>query len=653
MKKRSVFFSLTFFSLTVLILLITFIPISFAQTAEMNILAVAKSQNTTGSAAKLTLTITEGTGETFISVTPAANLDTQLSTRLAKNVACDFLEVDCSNKNFFYTISANSNIIGGPSASAAVTVLTAALLDNQKINKEITITGTITSGGLIGGVGGIKEKIDAAELSGMKKVLVPLGKSRDRIDAADDYNNEDYNNNEDNNINRNIGSSNNFNNSNITKITKTLREYGLEKGIEVVEVATLADALTEISGKDYRKELKEIKISPMYVKKMDNISNDLCMRADGFLSELRSNNQSNYSEINNPEKNNKSNNLINAVDFTQKAKEAYDSGKYYSSASYCYSALIVYDFLLLNTSQRNMSWLGEKYDKLKNTTDLIEIELDSTNINSINNLQTYIIVKERLREAKAYLNEIEKIVIFVNVTVANRTAMQTARNGSEIVNEDALRLLSSATERIYSIKTWSTFFSDKKDNLKINDKLIERSCIQLTAEAESNLQYLQILSPFPYDGIIEDINDAKSARDKGDMIQCMFLSTNAKARVDSVLSVIGSPDEIVPELVDAKLKLAQESIAKHQDDGSFPILGYSYYEYAQSLKESDPVSALIYSHYALEHSNLDVYLKETELKDTVTIEKDVPEKLSITVAFILGFLTCYFVLSIRRKRSVE
>ena len=75
-------------------------------------------------------------------------------------------------------------------------------------------------------------------------------------------------------------------------------------------------------------------------------------------------------------------------------------------------------------------------------------------------------------------------------------------------------------------------FSDKKDNLKINDKLIERSCIQLNAEAESNLQYLQILSPFPYDGIIEDINDAKSARDKGDMIQCMFLSTNAKAAMN-------------------------------------------------------------------------------------------------------------------------
>jgi hypothetical protein len=40
------------------------------------------------------------------------------------------------------------------------------------------------------------------------------------------------------------------------------------------------------------------------------------------------------------------------------------------------------------------------------------------------------------------------------------------------------------------------------------------------------------------------------------------------------------------------------------------MLGYSYYEYATFLKESDPYSALIYSHYALEFSNLDMYFSE-------------------------------------------
>ena len=59
---------------------------------------------------------------------PLAKLDTQVSTRLAKEVACSYLDINCDSFDFFYTIRAQSPIIVGPSAGAAITILTISLL---------------------------------------------------------------------------------------------------------------------------------------------------------------------------------------------------------------------------------------------------------------------------------------------------------------------------------------------------------------------------------------------------------------------------------------------------------------------------------------------------------------------------------------------
>ena len=72
--------------------------------------------------------------------------------------------------DFFYTIRANSNIVGGPSAGAAITVLTVSVLEDLPLNKKASITGTINTGGIIGPVGSVLPKIDSASKSGIKKI---------------------------------------------------------------------------------------------------------------------------------------------------------------------------------------------------------------------------------------------------------------------------------------------------------------------------------------------------------------------------------------------------------------------------------------------------------------------------------------------------
>ena len=157
----------------ILIIFFLFVPSITATTGHMKLLAVTNPTSGQGGIADLYLTIKEGNGKVYLDTFPLTKVDTQISTRFAKEIACDFLEKDCEQIDFFYTIRSNSAIIGGPSAGAAIAVLTVALLEENQIDEETTITGTINSGGIIGSVGGIKAKINAASKKGLRKVLIP------------------------------------------------------------------------------------------------------------------------------------------------------------------------------------------------------------------------------------------------------------------------------------------------------------------------------------------------------------------------------------------------------------------------------------------------------------------------------------------------
>src|SRR3989338_9861291 len=78
-----------------------------------------------GSDADLYLELKEGTGRVFLDTYPLTKMDTQISTRFAKEIACYQYDLPCDYYDFIYTIKASSNIIGGPSAGAAISALTA------------------------------------------------------------------------------------------------------------------------------------------------------------------------------------------------------------------------------------------------------------------------------------------------------------------------------------------------------------------------------------------------------------------------------------------------------------------------------------------------------------------------------------------------
>ena len=166
---------LTFCTFCIFLLAI-FASASYAE-QSIPLLAVEEGVNNTikGSTASLSLKLIEGNGNVYLDTFPLTKLDTQMSLRFARDVACELTKKDCSKFDFLYTLRADSPIVGGPSAGAASTVLTIAELEGYKIGDNKSITGTINSGGFIGNVGGIKEKIDAASKNGIKTVVIPKG----------------------------------------------------------------------------------------------------------------------------------------------------------------------------------------------------------------------------------------------------------------------------------------------------------------------------------------------------------------------------------------------------------------------------------------------------------------------------------------------
>ena len=88
------------------VLLLLLLPVVLASpydTRHLTILAVSED-GVTGSTADLYLELRDGSGRVFLDTKPLTKIDTQVSTRYARDIACDYYDLDCSKYDFIYTI---------------------------------------------------------------------------------------------------------------------------------------------------------------------------------------------------------------------------------------------------------------------------------------------------------------------------------------------------------------------------------------------------------------------------------------------------------------------------------------------------------------------------------------------------------------------
>lgn len=558
-----------------LLLILLLIPVAYAQQGHITLLTVSEidDNETVGGTADLFLEIIPGTGRVFIDSFPLTQVDTQISTRFARDVACDFLEKDCTNKDFLYTIRAKVPIVGGPSAGGAITILTISLLDNRALDPSVVMTGTINAGGLIGPVAGIEEKATAAREAGFEKVLVPKWSIIPEK-----------------------------NETNETEMIIMYADTLTIEGIDLKTISTLEEAMFEFTGKTYKTYTDPIVIPEKYQTIMEKVANNLCDRYDEIKTKVS---ESIMLETNG---------TINATDTAkEKADNSLSSEDFYSAASYCFSA---------NTRIRSAQFSNYTNSSLENIKEEIEEKVDillaaaaAEKLETISDLETYIIVKERLYETQQMLKE-----------------------------DDALENLGYIYERMFSAVAWSAFFEYDEGPVDLNEEHLENACISKIAEAEERQSYVELLFRRQI-GDPNQLSEVRKIYASGDYAFCLFRASKIKADANSVLSVQGLTSEKLPELVEDQLHVAQTQINKQGD--KFPILGYSYYNYANSLKEDNPTLASLFSGYSNELSNLDMYFPKQK-KFSIDITSLLTFELAL--GFMLGVLLSIIVLTYGKKK---
>jgi predicted S18 family serine protease len=200
-------------------------------------------------------------------------------------------------------------------------------------------------------------------------------------------------------------------------------------------------------------------------------------------------------------------------------------------------------------------------------------------------LETYMIVAERVFEVKNIIS---------GMNPENISAYE----------------LAYAIERYNTAVVWSRFYDMSGQKYVMDADFLKSACSKKLAEAEERLNYLEVY--YPDDAIRDDLNKAYAYYAQKDYALCIFTASKVKADSDIVLSAIFVPDSNNERLFGEKIAAARRVIVKQKNANIFPILGYSYYEYALTLKNTDMYSALLYAEYSLELSNLDMYFKKRD-----------------------------------------
>jgi hypothetical protein len=135
-----------------------------------------------------------------------------------------------------------------------------------------------------------------------------------------------------------------------------------------------------------------------------------------------------------------------------------------------------------------------------------------------------------------------------------------------------------------------------------------------------------------------------------DPLECIAKASKIKAEINVIISAFGVKGDDLDDLIERKLVKAREIIGEETEAGRFPILGYSYYEYSNSLVDSDKSSSLLYSEYALELSNLDIYFQDKSngsVVHTVTQRLDLFSNHLNLLLFILCVMFVSFFLGVK------
>lgn len=149
-----------------------FFGVAQAYNTSIHVPAVLGNTDT-GVISVITLNVTPGNGTVKILGPEHVGQSTLSSAITGANYASNYLNINESKFNFTYFINDNLSNVTGPSGGLAFTLLAISGLSGKPIRQNFTLTGTISSNGVVGPIGGITDKVSSAKAYGLTYVLAP------------------------------------------------------------------------------------------------------------------------------------------------------------------------------------------------------------------------------------------------------------------------------------------------------------------------------------------------------------------------------------------------------------------------------------------------------------------------------------------------
>jgi uncharacterized protein len=594
--------------------LIMLIPYSTAQ-SPVTITAPAVQRTPSGLEGVLsyiTVHAQDGSGHVYIDTWPLAEVDIQGSARLAVQVACDVVDKDWEDYDFFITVRSDSPIIGGPSAGGAMTVAVIAALQKWDISDNVVMSGTINPDETVGPVGGLFQKAQAASTVA-DTFLVPEGQTTILVEEQKAVQQGPF-----------------------TYITTTQKEVdlveeGKKMGLTVEEVYDIRDAVYIFTGNKI--ELPHIEGEPIKADFMKIHAQEKLQQIEGEYTAA----QTTVNAYTGPYKEDVEALLESAHHEITYAREAFASGDYYTSvsASFVTSWYISYSVNLLAYVEGQP--LEDIFGDLEDYLTQLSEEIKKERPYGMTALQCVAAAQKRVFEAEEYLmrtQDTESVSAFIEYA-------------------------SYAQRRGESAEFWLNLAREYQGGDEIGESALKNAASSLVNTAELSLVYAS--SILPRSSLLQEAEASLDTARREYMaeVYCASLFSALESKVYSEVALVTteSTRDAVSERVERARERTTTAIERSRMRGIEPVLAVSYYELAAS--STDPVLSLIYLGYAEEIASIDVYIESQSEPpaDTsaVTVEEQktepkkegTPQLLFVAIGILCGICISWVAVKIR------
>lgn len=541
------------------------------------------SQGYVGVISTITVTIqSNGSGRVFVDTLPLTQIDMQGSARLAVQVAISYVSrdknclVNPATFDYFFVVRTDSPIIGGPSAGGIMTAAVIALLENWNMDNQTVMTGMINPDGSIGPIGGIIYKIDAAHSVGATRFLIPKGQ--------DTYTEQVYE-----------TTTTSWGQQIISRtVTRIVSDYAMNQyGMEVIEVTDMNEVIENLTGYRFPIFSTNDSISTeQYISSMKPLATHLLGKAN--ISFTNASQAFDTSNIPNSfpyyYRNQVTDYLNGAEDALKESEEWFSKNMYYTSTSKSFQSLINsrYVSLICNyfSSDDRTKLFEELLLETQSYYDNESTKAKETPIKGAISLQCVGAAQKRASEAKSYISSAESY----------------HQNGNDF---NALYQIAFARQRTESIGWWLNLIAYFNDTNDIGYNNLEPLTNEYIQDAQQSIIYSQVIlqelgqSSSLLSEAEQMLNNAKSDAEDGYVAAALFEALEALSKGNLALELV---DTTTNEKILSKLERANDSantgISESRLIGVEPVLAVSYYEYAESLIQSNAQDALYYFKYS-------------------------------------------------------